>query len=165
MIFYSPIILTSEFITHIILIVLIGIEVVVYVNNHGFKDINSDSTRRGDFYWIVTITAFGVSWLVAELFGVFSIPYFVFMRFIIIALIIAIVIYHNFLSSRRHSVVSNSFAIWFSILISAFILSNIIFVYLPTEFTAALYAISRIVAILAYYFFIMYYLIKINYEQ
>ncbi len=164
MIFFNPIILASEFITHVVLVVLIGIEIVVYVNNRGFKN-TSNSTRLDDFYWIATITAFGVLWVFAEFFGVFSIPYFIFVRFGIIALIIAIVVYHNFLSSRRHSVVSNLFAVWFSVFIGAFILSNILYIYLPTALTGVLYAVSRIVAILAYYFFIMYYLIKINYEQ
>lgn len=164
MIFSNPIILASEFITHIILIVLMGIEIVIYVHNHGFKNTN-DNTRRNNFYWIASITVFGVIWVLAEFFGVFNIPHFIFVRFGIIALIIAIVIYHNFLSSRRHSAASNSFAIWFSVFISAFILSNIIYIYLPNTLTGILYATSRVVAILAYYFFIMYYLIKIDYEK
>lgn len=164
MIFFNPIILASEFITHIMLIVLVGIETVVYVRNHGFKNTNNN-TGRDDFYWIATITAFGVLWLLAESFDVFNLPYFIFVRFIIIALIIAIVIYHNFLSSKRHSVLSNSFATWFSICISVFILANIVYIYIPTPLTGAIYAISRIAAILVYYFFIMYYLVKIDHEN
>ncbi len=164
MIFFNPIILASEFITHTIIVVLIGIEIVVYVHNHGFKNVN-DRSKRDAFNLIVTITAFGVLWILAEVFGLFSLSYFIFVRFFVIAVIIALVVYHSFLSFRHHTIVSNSSAIWFSVFASIFILSDIVYIYLPTPITAIFYAMSRIAAILAYYFFIMSYLIKINHEN
>ncbi len=164
MIFFNPIILASEFITHTIVIVLIGIEIVVYVHNRGFKGVD-DRSKRDAFNWVVTITALGALWLLAEVFGIFGISYFIFVRFLIIAVIIAVVIYHSFLSFRHHTIVSNSSAIWFSVFASIFILSDIVYVYLPTPITAVFYAVSRIAAILAYYFFLMSYLVKINHEN
>ncbi len=164
MIFSNPIILASEFITQVVIIVLIGIEIVVYVHNHGLKKVE-DYTKLKVFNLVVTITALGALWLLAEVFISFGEIYFIFARFVIIVVIIAIVVYQSFLSHQHREIKYSSPAVWFALLASIFVVLDMLYTYIPTPLTGIVYSLSRIAAILAYYFLIMSYLVKINHEQ
>ncbi len=163
MIFFQPIILASEFVTHIILIVLIGVMVVEYAARR--KETGPETLAgRWTFYRLFLIPILGAVWLIAEFFGVYDLPHLLPARFLIIAAIIAVAGYQMYWTHTHPDHMPIVQGVVPLVFIALFILFDALHTFMPTPIIGLLYALSRITGVVAYYFFIMKYLILNSHE-
>lgn len=159
MIFFQPIILASEFVTHVVLIVLIGVMIVESVGRRRDRSTMPALIDDWAFYRLFTITVFGAIWILAEYFDLYSIPYLSPARFLIIIFIVLIAGYHTYRGRAHPTHVSTVWDIILIVPIALFVLFDAWYIFMPTPVAGLLYAFSRILGVMSYYFFIMRYLI------
>lgn len=160
MLFAQPIILASESVTHVVLIVLVGVMVVEYAARLGRAGVEALIEKEA-FYQLFIITGLGAVWILAELLGAYDIPYLLPARFLIIIAIVVVAV--RLVRSMRYRLgqagISMKQGVMFTSVIALFVVFDALHVFLPSPLTGLLYAFARIAGVTAYYFFIMWYLV------
>lgn len=158
MILIQPIILASEFVTHTVLIVLIGIIVVEYVVQR--KRIQ-EGVRGRVFYAVSAMTMFGAVWVFLDFFVSLKVPSILFFRYALLVGIIALVFYVARMAVTFSEIVRIPKRLGVALVaaILVFILFDVLHHTTGVPNIGVLYGLSRIVGVCTYYFFIMRYLI------
>lgn len=156
MIFHQPIILASEFVTHAVLIVLMGIIVVEY-----FVRKRRDARCVHAFYAVATMTVLGAVWVFLDFFVSVHTSFILFLRYALLLSIIALIFYMARMAFRFPDSVRipKKLGIALVAAILVFILFDILYRVTGVPSIGVLYALFRIIGVTTYYFFIMKYLI------
>lgn len=159
MIFHQPIILASEFVTHAVLIVLMGVIIVEYfVHSECIKEYK-EKTRA--FYTVATMTVLGVVWVFLDFFASVESPLILFLRYALLLCIIASFFYVTRIafSFPDRVRIPKKLGITLVAAILLFMLFDVLYHTTGGPILGVLYGLSRIVGVTVYYYFIMRYLI------
>lgn len=156
MIFHQPIILASEFVTHAVLIVLVGVIVVEYVVQK-----RRDAQCAHVFYAVAAMTVLGAVWVFLDFFASIEAPLILFLRYALLAGIIALVFYMARMAFIFPTIVRipKKLGIVLVVAMLIFILFDVLYRVTGAPSIGVLYALFRIIGVTIYYFFIMQYLI------
>lgn len=159
MIFHQPIILASEFVTHAVLIVLMGVMVVEYLV---YK--RRDARCAHAFFAIAVMTVLGALWVFLDFFVSIQAPFVLFLRYALLLAIIALVFYMGRLAVRFPDSVRIPVKLGIALVATILIFMSFDVLYRTTgePSIGILYGLSRIIGVTTYYFFIMRYLIVNN---
>lgn len=160
MIFFQPIILAAEFVTHVVLIVLMGIMVVEYVVER--KCFDTHALKRRAFYAVIAMTVFGALWVFIDYFGLFDIPPLGFLRYALLLGIIALVGYLMWMIRHAPGIVRIPKALGIALVMVILVFAGFDILYRATGMPSIgiFYALFRIIGVSVYYLFIMRYLIE-----
>ncbi|GEM_PF-5499099 len=160
MIFTLPLTLASEFVTHILSVVLTGVVIVEYVTKvHACQKNSQLATYVRGVRWIVLLTALAVGWFIAEYFFINDgLWYRVLLRWPMVMVIL--LLFRAFCRRHRetvHKKVSGAFIF----LLGLFLLLDILdFFTGMMPIVSFFLALDRITAMIAFYFSFLYYFIR-----
>lgn len=159
MIFHQPFILASEFVTHAVLIVLVGVIVVEY-----FVQKRRDVRCAHAFYAVAAMTVLGAVWVFLDFFASPENPLIHFLRYALLLGIIALVLYMARMAISFSTIIRipKRLGIALVVAILIFLLFDVLYRATGVSSIGILYALFRIIGVSTYYFFIMRYLIVNN---
>lgn len=157
MIFHQPLILASEFVTHAVLIVLMGIVVVEYASQKAC--LRENVRRKRAFYAIAAMTVLGSLWVFLDFFVSLEASFFLFLRYALLIGIIALVFYMAWMTYMFSNIlrIPKKLGVALVLAILLFILFDVLYRATGTPAIGVLYALFRVIGVCTYYFFIMCY--------